>query len=536
MLSPTITRAIKSGHVPALRDWRKLPVSKMTTGEKVCAFIEKHVVVPEGDLVGTHMKLLEFQEVFIQSIFDGDVRARKAILSVGRKAGKTTVISCLMLAFMFMKDLINKNSRVNSAALSKDQAGLVFNYMKKSLEQSETLAGLYKIIPSGKRIISLTTGVEFQSLAAEGSKAMGLSPAVLVGDEWGQIVGTSGIQYNFAQAMLTSQGAHSQPLAIIISTQSASDADFLSTEIDDATRSPSQDVVCHLYTADKELAINDPLAWEQACPAIGSFRSTEDVKMQAEQALRLPTAQASFENLILNRRISLSGLWLAPAVYKACGGDIDLDVFRDGTTSIGLDLSLRTDLTAAVLAARDDYGVVHLLPFVFTPEQGLKDRALRDKAPYEAWVRDGQLITVPGTTLDYDWLSEWLKLKLEELRISVDVLAFDRWRIKEFQSSAARCGFAQETSWQEVGQGYQSMSPRIEHFETLLLQGKIRHGNHPLLAMAAANAVAVSDPAGNRKLAKDRSTLRIDPIVAAVMAVGVFMEQDQPFDVEALIG
>ena len=535
-LSPTVIKAIKSGHVPQLRDWRKLPISKLTKGERVCAFIEMHVIVPEGDLVGQKMKLLPFQEVFIQAIFDGEVRARKAILSVGRKAGKTTVISCLMLAFMFMKDLINKNSRVNSAALSKDQSSLVFNYMKKSLEQSETLNGLYKIIPSGKKIVSLTTGIEFQSLAAEGSRAMGLSPAVLVGDEWGQIVGTSGVQYNFVQAMLTSQGAHSQPLAIMISTQAASDSDFLSIEIDDATRSPSRDVVCHLYSADEELAINDPLAWEQACPAIGSFRNTEDVRMQAEQALRLPTAQASFENLILNRRVALDSLWLAPTVWKSCAGAIDLEVFRQGHVSIGLDLSMRNDLTAAVLAAKDDDGVVHLLPFVFSPESGLSDRENRDKAPYTTWVKNGQMIAVPGATLDYEWLCQWLRVKIEQMDVEINSIQFDRWRISAFKAAAERSGFALDAEWVEVGQGYRDFSPRVEAFETYLLQGKMRHGAHPLLNMSAANAIVVRDPAGSRKIDKSKATTRVDPLVAAVMAVGAFSEQTEDFSVAAMIG
>jgi phage terminase large subunit-like protein len=79
------------------------------------------------------------------------------------------------------------------------------------------------------------------------------------------------------------------------------------------------------------------------------------------------------------------------------------------------------------------------------------------------------------------------------------------------------------------------MSPRVEHFESLLLQGRIRHGAHPLLNMAAANAIALKDAAGNRKLDKAKSTQRIDPLVAAVMAAGVFMVQAPAFDVGAFI-
>lgn len=532
-LSKTVQKAIKSGYVPKLRDWRNIPISEMTTGEKVCYFIENTIAVPEGELVGKNMKLLEFQEVFIQSIFDGEVRARKAILSVGRKAGKTTVISCLMLAFMFMKDLLKHNSRINSAALSRDQAGLVFTYMSKSLQLSSKLQGLYRIIPSGKRIVALKTGIEYQALAAEAGKAMGLSPAVIVGDEWGQVVGASN---PFIDALLTSQGAHKDPLAIIISTQAPSDSDFLSIAIDDAIRSPSKEVVCHLYTSDKDLAIDDEAGWVDACPAIGSFRSFEDVKMQAQQALRLPTAQASFENLILNRRVSMNGLWLAPEIWKANSAQPDMEVFRNYPVSCGIDLSTKHDLTAAVLSAKDGDGFIHILPFTFIPDMGLAEKSVKDRAPYDAWVREGKMIAVNGSTIDYEWVIQFLKVTLEDLEINLSTIEFDRWRISIFKAEADRHGFGQDCVWHEVGQGYQSMSPRCEFFQQMLLQNKIRHGSQALLNMAAANAIIDMDPAGNMKLAKNRSTQKIDTLVAAVMSVGAFMDQQQEFDVNCLIG
>jgi len=57
--------------------------------------------------------------------------------------------------------------------------------------------------------------------------------------------------------------------------------------------------------------------------------------------------------------------------------------------------------------------------------------------------------------------------------------------------------------------------------EADLLEGKIVHGNHPVLAMCAANAVVKPDPAGNRKLDKAKSTGRIDGMVALAMARAV---------------
>lgn len=532
----TIARAIKSGHIPKLRKWRDLENAKLTQGEKVCRFIETHVVVPEGELVGQNISLLPFQEAFIQAIFDGDVRARKAILSVGRKAGKTTTISCLLIAFMFMKDLIAPMSRINSAALSRDQSALVFNYMSKSLQQSKSLAGLFRIVHSGKRIVALKTGIEFQALAADAGRAMGLSPAVLVGDEWGAVVGTTGGKYDFIQSLLTAQGAHKNPLAILISTQAPGDADYLSIEIDDSIRNPSRDVVCHLYTADPELALDDPKAWEQACPAIGSFRSTEDVRFQADKALRLPSDQASFENLILNRRVSLDSLWLAGQVWKDNAKPYDMQVFRDKGVSIGLDLSKINDLCCAVISAMDDDGEIHVKCHSFSPLNGIEDRSARDRVPYALWFKQGHIYAPPGKTLDYDMVASYLKRELEKEGIDVNAIYFDRYAADVFFAACDRVGFANYAIREEVGQGFISISPRITAMETALLQGRIRHGgDQPVLNLGASSAIVISDGV-NRKLDKKMASNKIDGLVAMLMSVYPHIAQTNPVtDIDAWI-
>jgi len=77
----------------------------------------------------------------------------------------------------------------------------------------------------------------------------------------------------------------------------------------------------------------------------------------------------------------------------------------------------------------------------------------------------------------------------------------------------------------------------LEGFEALALEGKLRTGAHPLLSMAFSNAIAVTDPAGNRKLDKSKSSARIDPAVAAVMAAHRVSDgADNVFDCAAIIG
>lgn len=488
----------------------------LTRGERVITFAERYCRVPEGSLVGQPIRLLPFQRKFILDVYDNPNRqTRRALLSMARKNGKTALIAIILLAHLAGPEAV-VNASLVSGAMSRDQAALVFKLAAKMIRLDERLNAMCRIIPSHKHIIGLAKRTEYRALSADASTAMGESPILAILDEVGQVRGPTSA---FVEAITTAQGAHDAPLLIAISTSAPSDADMFSMWIDDALRSGDAATVVHEYRADDGCDLLDREQWAKANPALGVFRSLDDLADQMHRAMRLPALEASVRNLLLNQRISLQHLFIAPTVWRENSDAPDLATFRNGAAvAVGLDLSMRSDLTAAVLAARDETGAVHLLPFVFTPLQGVEERARRDRVPYEQWIRDGQLIAIQAATIEYDHVAEWLTNKLVELQIEPNVVAFDRWRIKNFQRAANDKGFATGAEWREVGQGFKDMSPRLESFEGLLLSGKLRHGGHPLLNMAAANAVATQDAAGNRKLDKDLATLRIDPLVAAVMA------------------
>lgn len=534
-LPPHILTAIKSGIVPKVRNFRNLPASQLTRGEKVCRFIEQHLPIPEGPKVGQPCEQLLFQEVFIRAVFDAPRPVRRAILSMGRKGGKTALIANLLGAFMFMADLCPPKSRINSGALSREQASLIFNYLSKSISMSDTLSKIANVVPSTKIINAVNTGITYQALAADANRAMGLSPPVIALDELGQVVGP---RHDFAEALLTSQGAYIDPLAIIISTQAASDADWLSLQIDDAIANPRDDVVCHVYEALRGCELLDEAQWLNACPALGVFRSKDDVRQQAEQAMRLPANEVGFRNLILNQRVALVSAYLAPQPWKECNAPPDLEVFKKHRVVLGLDLSARNDLTAAVLAAKDDGGTVHLLPFVFCPLEGITERSQRDRAPYDLWIKQGHLVPLGGAVMDYDQIAGFLRDKLEILQIEPAEIYFDRWSITHFKRAAETTGLAPFAAWKDFGQGFKDMSPACKAFEGLVLAKRLRHGSHPLLNAAAAAAIAEMDPAGNIKLAKHKSSTRIDPLVAAVMASFGVTDGDMvgDFNVSLLIG
>lgn len=477
--------------------------------DRVIDFIHEYCRIPEGAQVGRPVRLADFQIEFLRAIYDNPHGTRRAYLSVGRKNGKSALIACLLLAHLVGPEKV-MNAQIVSGARSRDQAALVFNLASKMIQLNPKLAKVVRIVPSGKRLIGLVANTEYRALAADGTTAHGLSPVLAILDEVGQVKGP---QDDFIDAITTSQGAHEEPLLIAISTQAPTDADIFSIWLDDAERSEDPAIVSHVYTAPEGCELDDRDAWAAANPALGLFRSVRDVEEQAEQAKRMPASENTFRVLTLNQRVNMVSAFVSPTVWKQ-GNEAAEEL--DGVVYGGLDLSATTDLTALVLTCRKD-GLVHVHPTFWMPQDSVAEASRRDAAPYYLWVQQGLLRTTPGKVIDYDFVAR----DIGEITAGLNVakIAFDRWRMDRMKGALERQGV--ELPLEPFGQGYVSMSPALDALEADLLNGAVRHGGHPVLAMCAAHAVVLPDPAGNRKLAKHKSTGRIDGMVALAMAEGV---------------
>ena len=133
-----IRAAIRSGDVPKVRPIERLieiaetGKGKLTVGEQICTFSALYLVVPTGMKQGEPLIPDVYQQVFIQSIFDSDERAKEAILSVAARNGKSLIIAVILLAFL-IGPLAEQNITIASGAMSRDQAAIVFTLMHKIL-------------------------------------------------------------------------------------------------------------------------------------------------------------------------------------------------------------------------------------------------------------------------------------------------------------------------------------------------------------------------------------------------------------------
>lgn len=504
--------------------------SDLGKSTEVIRWIEDVIRIPEGKLIGRPVVLADWQKREIARIYDNPATTRRAILSFGRKNGKTSLAAMLMLVHL-CGPLSCYNSQLYSTAQSRDQASLIFQLAAKMVRMSPVLSGAIQIREGVKELLVPELGSRYRALSAEATTAFGLSPSFVIHDELGQVRGP---RFKLYEALETASGAQDEPLSIIISTQASTDLDLLSVLIDDALRGADPRVVCSLYTAPKDA---DPFADETikaANPALGNFLNPHEVRAMAEDARRMPSREAEYRNLILNQRVEASNPFVSPADWKSCGGPtIDL-VGRE--VYAGLDLSEVNDLTALVLIGKVDAKIWHVRPTFWLPNEGLADKARADRVPYDQWRDEGHLETTPGRSIDYEYVAHYLYDHVFQ-RHNVRKLAFDRWNFKHLKPWLLQAGFSEQTieaRFVEFGQGTQSMSPALRELKSLILERQLRHGNHPILNMCAANAVVEGNNSSNRKLSKKKSIGRIDGMVALAMAVAVGTAEKQ-VDVSTLI-
>jgi phage terminase large subunit-like protein len=477
---------------------------------KMIAFLE-WLPITKGLLAGEKMRLLPEQRTFVQAVYGSDVRI--AVLSEPRGNGKTGLLCGLALGHLLGPES-EPRGEIYSAAIDRAQAALLFSEMEAVIVAVPEFDCRVNIVRFHKKLEVLDgdgEGSVYEALSADARRAHGLSPTLWVYDEMAQAKNRE-----LLDNLTTAMGKRQRSLGIVISTQAPRDDHPLSELIDDGLKGIDPGVYVQLISAPDDADPFDEAVIRECNPAVGHFLQLDELMRQAQQAKRMPNFEARFRNLRLNQRVSQNTGLVPASVWKECGKAPWDEAFENGVVTVGLDLSARNDLTAIVYVA-ELKGEWHVRAHFFAPEEGIEERGRRDQAEYSVWAKDGYITLTPGHSVDYETVAK----KLIEICDDYDVkdIGFDRWRIDVLNKELMRLGA--ELPLRSFGQGFKDMSPAVDFLESALLNGKIRHGENPVLTMCALNAAVDTDAAGNRKLNKDRSFGRIDGMVAMAMAVGI---------------
>ncbi len=121
--------------------------------QNIITFIEL-LHVPSGEGQGGTFKLMDFQKEFINAVYGpvdktGKRIVRRAILSMGRKNGKTMMVACLSLVHLWGPEKV-MNGENYSVANDRDQASIIFRYCCQIIRADPELSAAIQITESTK--------------------------------------------------------------------------------------------------------------------------------------------------------------------------------------------------------------------------------------------------------------------------------------------------------------------------------------------------------------------------------------------------
>lgn len=481
-----------------------------TAALRVIRFIEK-LKHTKGEWAGKNFMLEPWQKFIIWQIFgwkraDGTRRFRYAYVDVARKNGKTVLSAGVGLYMLFADG--EARAEVYSAATTRDQAKICFNDAV-AIVQSTALKNRLKVWTNS--ITYQATGGTFKPLSSEYKTGDGYNPSCAIVDEF-HAHATGGM----FDVLKSGMGARRQPLMFIITTagENKSGVCFAyRTNVMQVIEGVNQDdsLFGIIFTLDEPDKWDDPEHWQLSNPNLGVSVSRKYLEEQVLDAKNRPNAVFNVMTKNLNLWVDAAKTWILDDRWMACTG-----VQRDlsGCTAwAGLDLSNVSDITALVLIFNED-NRYQLIPFFWIPEDKMREKVNKENINFDGWVRDGYVHMTPGNSIDYDFIRA--QMNLIYTKYDVQSTSYDRWNSTQFVHNLTSDGYVMSP----MGQGYASLSAPTKEFEVLVLGEKVEHFANPVLRWMINSTAIVSDPAGNIKVDKQKSSQKIDGVAASIMALG----------------
>lgn len=473
----------------------------------------------KGTWAGEPFDLIDWQEQIIRDLFgilkpNGYRQFNTAFIEIPKKQGKSELAAAIALLLTCGDG--EERAEVYGCAADRQQASIVFEVAADMIRMCPSLNRRCKILAATKRIIYLPTNSFYQVLSAEAYSKHGFNIHGVVFDE----LHTQPNRKLFDVMTKGSGDARMQPLYFLITT-AGTDTKSICYE----THQKAKDILEGrkvdptfypvIYGADIDDDWTDPKVWKKANPSLGITVGIDKVRDACESAKQNPAEENTFRQLRLNQWVKQAVRWMPMDKWDACKKDFDMKFLEGRLCYGGLDLSSTTDITAFVLVfppieGDDNY---YILPFFWIPEENMEARVLKDHVPYDIWERKGFIETTEGNVIHYAYIEKFI----EDLgtKYNIKEIAFDRWGAVQMTQDLDNMGFTVIP----FGQGFKDMSPSTKELMNLVLGKQIKHNGNPVLHWMMDNVCVRTDPAGNIKMDKSKSTEKIDGAVATVMAL-----------------
>ncbi|MDP6709413.1 MAG: terminase large subunit [Alphaproteobacteria bacterium] len=491
------------------------------TAAQACAFFPRFLRHTEAEWAGEPFYLADWQARIVRHVFgwkrdDGTRLVRVVYVETPRKNGKTEFGAGLALLMLLADG--EYGGQGYSMAVDRDQAKITFNKMVTMVGLSSELRKHLELYKTS--IYCPALNGSFRALSSSPKSKHGFSPTFALGDELHEWA-----TGELADVVHKGMAARRQPLEVYLTTAGVYGQGFgwemhqyAERVRDGIVEDPT--FLAVIYGADAEADWTDPAVWAEVNPGLGVSPKLEFLEAECARAQESARLENEFRRYHLNQWTEQVVRWLDLAAWDACAAPVDPEALIGRPCFAGLDLSATTDLTALVLVFPDDDGGYDVLPYFFCPKESVERRARRDRVPYPEWVRDGHLIATEGATVDYQAVLKTIEILAA--RYEIRRVALDDWNSTMLYNAISELGLEAAL----VRLGWKSYNTPTKELERLVIDHELRHGGHPVMRWNAANVSVATDPAGNLKPAKDKSSDRIDGIIGLILGLGQALTSD----------
>ena len=484
----------------------------------------------KGEWYRCKFNLLPWQRDLIIQLF-GNVDENgfriywKCYVEIPKKNGKSELAAAIAL-FLLIADN-EPGAEIYGAACDRDQASIVFNVAASMVEQNKSLNKRLKVLRSTKRILYPAMNSYYHVLSSDVPAKHGFNAHGVILDELHA-------QPNRELWDVLTEGAgdaRRQPLIFAITT-AGYDKNSICYEQHDYARKVKEGIIedSHflpvIYSLSEKANWRDKRNWKKVNPSLGHTIQIEKLEAAFKECEHIPAKQNTFRRLRLDQWTSSSERWLDMAFWEKCGKVVNIKKLKGKPCHCGLDLASSIDIAAFAKVFQDENGFFDILMRFWVPGDNIRERSLKDKVPYDVWVREGLIRATPGNVIDYATIEKDI---IHDGEIyDIKEIAFDRWGAVQITQNLEAEGFTVVP----FGQGFKDMAPATKELLTLVMSRKIRHGDNPVLNWMADNMVVKTDEAENVKPDKKKSTERIDGMVAMIMALDRAVRHEEQAKVE----
>lgn len=480
-------------------------------GHRPIRYIEKKCKPTEGEFDSFVMQ--PCQHFIIGSMFGwvhrdtGERRFREALIFVGRKFGKTSMISGLSTYMAAYDD--EQGANVYVLANARDQASILFDKAAEMVKQSPQLLKKFGK-PKRMKITHDESFSKIEPRASDSRKLDGLNTHFGIFDEIHEFT-----NYKLINVIKKSRGTRKQPLIAYITTagyildgplmsyyeQGLDCLNHLDDDIDERT-------FYYLAKLDSADEADDPRNWIKANPNIClmNFVGLVDDYIKDKKD---PKEFADWITKQFNLFSDIDELsFVDMPTIKKNNKVIPIEELKGMKCVGGFDLSETEDFTAAVLEFPLKNGDVFILQHTWIPRTRFERDPNQERIL--AWEKQGDLTIIPGDYVNYEYVFDWF---VEQSKVyDIIQINYDRAKALRLNKELENYGFATE----ETRQGFLTLGGPMQNFKEMLLDGRVIYNNSKLYRWYLSNVKLTKDRNNNYLPAKQSKNRKIDGFAATL--------------------